>query len=137
MFVFIRQLAIGKWQSPPIAIRHSTFIEVLFAVILLGIGFIMIAGIFPVAIQQTAAVSDETQGTAHHPRRHQKNPGCRRRPGRRRSARAGTTNTTFNRRMVRRPSRSPAFFAEYHPALGNDPFFTADHRFGWVGFYRA
>src|ERR1700728_2071132 len=30
-----------------------TFIEVLFAVILLGIGFTMIAGIFPVAIQQS------------------------------------------------------------------------------------
>ncbi len=52
-----------------ICVRHSprpgfSFIEVLFAVILLGIGFIMIAGIFPVAIQQTAAVSNETQGTA-------------------------------------------------------------------------
>jgi len=46
--------------------RHSgfTFIEVLFAVILLGIGFIMIAGIFPAAIQQTGAAADETAGQA-------------------------------------------------------------------------
>ena len=60
-------------NSPRRAISHSsfefhhsgfTFIEVLFAVILLGIGFIMIAAVFPVAIQQTSAVSDETQGTA-------------------------------------------------------------------------
>jgi hypothetical protein len=37
---------------------------VLFAVILLGIGFIMIAGIFPAAIQQTGAAADETAGQA-------------------------------------------------------------------------
>jgi type II secretory pathway pseudopilin PulG len=39
-----------------------TFVEVLFAVILLGIGFIMIAGVFPVSIQQTATTIDETTG---------------------------------------------------------------------------
>jgi prepilin-type N-terminal cleavage/methylation domain-containing protein len=33
--------------------RGFTFTEVMFAVILLGIGFIMLAGMFPVAIQQT------------------------------------------------------------------------------------
>lgn len=42
--------------------KGFTFIEVLFAVILLGIGFIMIAGIFPVAIQETQATANETQG---------------------------------------------------------------------------
>ena len=53
-----RQLAIGNRQSA------FSFIEVLFAVILLGIGFIMIAAVFPVAIQQTSVVSDETQATS-------------------------------------------------------------------------
>ena len=33
-----------------------SFIEIMFAVIILGIGFIMIAAVFPVAIQQTSAV---------------------------------------------------------------------------------
>lgn len=37
-----------------------SFTEVLFAVIILGIGFIMIAAIFPVAIQQTKTTTEET-----------------------------------------------------------------------------
>jgi len=41
-----------------------SFTEVLFAVMILGIGFIMIAGIFPVAIGQTAASQEETIGAA-------------------------------------------------------------------------
>lgn len=36
-----------------------SFIEVLFAVMILGIGFIMIAGIFPVAISQTQTSAEE------------------------------------------------------------------------------
>jgi type II secretory pathway pseudopilin PulG len=40
-----------------------TFTEVLFAVILLGIGFIMLAGMFPVAIQQTRTTAEETAAT--------------------------------------------------------------------------
>ena len=44
--------------------RGFSFIEVLFAVMILGIGFIMIAGIFPVAISQTASSQEETLGTA-------------------------------------------------------------------------
>ena len=42
--------------------RGFTFTEVMFAVILLGIGFIMLAGMFPVAIQQTAQTQQETVG---------------------------------------------------------------------------
>jgi len=37
-----------------------TFTEILFAVMILGIGFIMVAAIFPVAIQQTEANNQET-----------------------------------------------------------------------------
>lgn len=40
--------------------RGFSFVEVLFAVMILGIGFIMIAGIFPAAISQTAATQEET-----------------------------------------------------------------------------
>src|SRR3954454_3031266 len=40
--------------------RGFTFTEVMFAVILLGIGFIMLAGMFPVAIQQTQNTVEES-----------------------------------------------------------------------------
>src|SRR5258706_15045253 len=44
--------------------RGFTFTEVMFAVILLGIGFIMLAGMFPVAIQQTQTnVQESTAST--------------------------------------------------------------------------
>ena len=41
-----------------------SFVELLFAVIILGIGFIMVAGIFPVAIRQSRLTSDETIAAA-------------------------------------------------------------------------
>lgn len=41
-----------------------SFAEILFAVAVLGIGFIMVAAIFPVAIGQTQAAMDETVGAA-------------------------------------------------------------------------
>ena len=41
-----------------------SFAEVMFAVIILGIGFIMIAGLFPVAISQSKATADETSAAA-------------------------------------------------------------------------
>src|SRR3712207_3189828 len=41
-----------------------SFAEVMFAVIILGIGFIMVAAIFPVAIQQTRMTVDETSAAA-------------------------------------------------------------------------
>src|SRR4051812_13587494 len=56
----------AEQQHAPPPARHPgrrrgfSFIEILFAVMILGIGFIMIAGIFPVAISQTAATQDET-----------------------------------------------------------------------------
>lgn len=40
-----------------------TFVEILFAVMILGIGFIMVAGIFPVALNQTQANAQETNAT--------------------------------------------------------------------------
>src|SRR5213593_3857396 len=44
--------------------KGFSFAEVMFAVIVLGIGFIMIAAIFPVAIQQSKATNDETTAAA-------------------------------------------------------------------------
>ena len=44
--------------------RGFSFAEVMFAVVVLGIGFIMLASIFPVAIRQTASVVEENDGTA-------------------------------------------------------------------------
>lgn len=50
---------------PPLPRRHTwsrrgfSFTEILFAVMILGIGFIMVAAIFPVAMQQTAQSGDE------------------------------------------------------------------------------
>ena len=44
--------------------RGFTFVEILFAIAVLGIGFIMIAAIFPVGLQQTKLTMDETTGAA-------------------------------------------------------------------------
>ena len=44
--------------------RGFSFAEVMFAVIVLGIGFIMVAAIFPVAIQQTRLTVDESTAAA-------------------------------------------------------------------------
>src|SRR6478672_4135434 len=57
-------------RYPVFARRHGrgrrggfSFPEVLFAVAVLGIGFIMVAAIFPVAIMQTQAALEESTGT--------------------------------------------------------------------------
>lgn len=44
--------------------RGFSFVELLFAVLILGIGLIMIAAIFPVGIEQTKANLDSTQAAA-------------------------------------------------------------------------
>jgi type II secretory pathway pseudopilin PulG len=58
------QLATGNFRTANFRTANFrkgfTFTEILFAVILLGIGFIMLAGMFPVAIQQTQLAVDET-----------------------------------------------------------------------------
>ncbi|MGE5609320.1 MAG: type IV pilus modification PilV family protein [Bacillota bacterium] len=56
----ISPVRIGR--LPNVNRRGFTFTEVLFAVMLLGIGFIMVAAIFPVAIQQSQANRDDTNG---------------------------------------------------------------------------
>src|SRR4051812_34104750 len=44
--------------------RGFSFTEVMFAVILLGLGFIMVAAIFPVAIRQSQANMEDTAGVS-------------------------------------------------------------------------
>src|SRR5205823_5837814 len=44
--------------------RGFSFTEIMFAVIILGVGFIMVAAIFPVAIQQAKSTSEETTAAA-------------------------------------------------------------------------
>src|SRR5262245_7973582 len=44
--------------------RAFSFTEIMFAVIILGIGFIMVAAIFPVALQQAKTTSEETTAAA-------------------------------------------------------------------------
>src|SRR5437868_461177 len=41
-----------------------SFPEVMFAVVVLGIGFIMLAAVFPVALQQSKSSLDETKASA-------------------------------------------------------------------------
>jgi hypothetical protein len=52
----------SKWHTA----RHTgfSFAEVMFAVVILGIGFIMVAAVFPVAIQQTQVTGEENIAAA-------------------------------------------------------------------------
>ncbi|MGN6727655.1 MAG: type IV pilus modification PilV family protein [Tepidisphaeraceae bacterium] len=45
--------------------RGFSFVELMFAVVVLGIGFIMIAAVFPVGLQQTKLTIDETTAAAN------------------------------------------------------------------------
>src|ERR1051325_3705114 len=55
-----RALVRRPLSTVPLLRSGFTFTEVMFAVILLGIGFIMLAGMFPVAIQQTQTNVEES-----------------------------------------------------------------------------
>jgi len=57
---FLRRWVGHSCPTSLAARRGFTFTEVMFAVILLGIGFIMLAGMFPVAIQQTQTNVEES-----------------------------------------------------------------------------
>ena len=54
-------------RSPCLRSSGFSFVEVLFAVIILGVGFIMIAAVFPVAIRQTKSTIDETSAATIAP----------------------------------------------------------------------
>jgi type II secretory pathway pseudopilin PulG len=123
--------------TSPKALSRSngfTFIEVLFAVILLGIGFIMIAAVFPVAIQQTSVVSDETQATAITRDAIKKIQAVADQPGA--SAMFPSTLLPSGPSIASFPVPGGSVTNALMTAIGSDIYSTADHRFGWVGFYR-
>jgi hypothetical protein len=124
-----RQLAIGNLPRPAF-----TFIEVLFAVILLGIGFIMIAAVFPVAIQQTSTVSDQTQSNAVARDAIRKLQAIADSP-------AAASNLFPCTAQIDPVSGSTmptvmGFSYTLNQLIGSDAFYAADRRYGWVGFYR-
>jgi hypothetical protein len=96
----------------------------------------MIAGIFPVAIQQTAAVSNETAGTLVLRDAFKKIQAIADQPIGAPPTTPGTTNSIFQPTTVGPRHTVQAFSTNIMQALGSDTFFTADRRFGWVGFYR-
>jgi Tfp pilus assembly protein PilV len=59
----LRPLATGHWQLATPR-RGFSFAEIMFAVMILAIGFIMVAAIFPVAIRQQQASMEDTSGVA-------------------------------------------------------------------------
>jgi type II secretory pathway pseudopilin PulG len=107
-----------------------SFIEVLFAVILLGIGFIMIAGIFPVAIEQSTTTANETAGqlVCRDAIRMIQNAASMYGGSALFAATPVSTNSNAGTLIQ--------FPASLYQALGANTFFTTDRRYAWVGFYR-
>jgi prepilin-type N-terminal cleavage/methylation domain-containing protein len=60
MFPFTAPASRPVLPAAPRTVRGFTFTEVMFAVVILGIGFIMVAAIFPVAIRQNAQSAEES-----------------------------------------------------------------------------
>jgi type II secretory pathway pseudopilin PulG len=56
--------ALRRPARRPVARRGFSFAEVMFAVIILAIGFILVAAIFPVAIQQTQSTAEDAAAAA-------------------------------------------------------------------------
>jgi hypothetical protein len=101
--------------------RGFNFIEVLFAVIILGLGFIMIAGVFPVALQQSNATANETTGALTGRDAIRTIQTVAEASGASALFSTATTVTPFSGNLLN--------------AIGNGGIFGTDHRFAWVGFY--
>jgi type II secretory pathway pseudopilin PulG len=109
-----------------------SFTEILFAVMILGIGFIMIAAMFPVAIKQTQATQEETVAAS--------------------IAKSGADYLARNATEATMPPFPPAQAPPNPPlpagsstVVASGPFWTAttgnfilpsDTRYAWVPFYR-
>ena len=120
---------------PPHCRRGFSFVEVLFAVMLLGIGFIMIAGVFPVAIEQTQITSNETAGALVARDAIRQIQAIANEPGAYKLFPvppdpvfpAGSNDVV----IPFGGSGTTALGA----AIGTNGFFSADRRFSWAGFY--
>jgi Tfp pilus assembly protein PilV len=111
--------------------RAFSFTEVLFAVMILGIGFIMVAAMFPVAIQQAKNNSEESNGAAVS-----------------RGAASYLDRIATNETMP--PTWNTVVAAEYDGAMGSAQpdrqtiasrlrgslIVASDSRVAWVPFYR-
>lgn len=93
-----------------------TFTEVLFAVIILGLGFIMVAALFPVGIKQTMNNSEETYGSA--------------------LGRQGVA--VVQNRTANTPLTSTGGLVSPVPwsYINLDAIATADQRYAWTALYR-
>jgi hypothetical protein len=56
--------SLRRFVASSLRAKAFTFTEILFSVIILGIGFIMLAAIFPVALQQTKVSAEDTTSAA-------------------------------------------------------------------------
>jgi len=115
-------------NCPLSTIHYETgfsFTEVLFAVMLLGIGFIMIAAVFPVAIQQNQATLQETtaQSVANDAINQLRN------------LTATTTGQIFQNTSGAYVGMNTPWWASQQN-FGLNFIDSADPRFAWVGFYR-
>lgn len=130
--------------------RGFNFIEVLFAVILLGLGFIMIAGIFPVALQQSTQTASETTGALVARDAMRTIQQIADYEGASALFPPVTDNyaaTPYNfgttgmasfvpfQHSVAVPA-VPAPLNTILDAIGGNCYYASDHRYGWVGFYR-
>ena len=111
--------------------RGFSIVEVMFAIMILGVGFIMVAAIFPVAIQQNQANIEESTG--------------------RTVALSGAIQTAniirlvpladraaFNtagefRRVAEIPNTTPIFARDF---INSSTIYDADPRFGWTSLYQ-
>ncbi|HEX8323470.1 MAG TPA: hypothetical protein VF595_06100 [Tepidisphaeraceae bacterium] len=60
-----RPSSVGRARPGAVRRQGFSFVEILFAIGVLGIGFIMLAAIFPVGLQQTKLTLDETTSAAN------------------------------------------------------------------------
>ena len=147
----------GTGRAIPIhSSRGFSFVEVLFAVMILGIGFIMLAAIFPVTIQQAQSSSDETTSAAvawNAFNLIQETLGDEELPPMGWHERPGMVRSFRNPQAARVPSLSanvpddgtrPYGSSRPHAIPGDrlwqrvsaDMVVADDPRFAWVGFYR-
>ena len=137
--------------------RGFNFIEVLFAVIILGLGFIMIAGIFPVALQQSTQTANETTAAlvAREALRAIQsiadgqasstlaNEGANSSVNIGTSALFPSTLIASGNGYNNTPYGIQTSVAAFVPlttnvltAIGGNSYYSQDKRFGWVAFYR-
>src|SRR5687767_8061173 len=97
--------------------RGFNFAEVLFAVMILGIGFIMVAAIFPVALMQTKTTQEETTGAS--------------------IARGGANYLEQVAADATMPGTNGAVISlDRVAAVRGMMALSADSRYAWVPFYR-